>query len=140
MPYGNEPLKELSTDECWEYLRSSTLGRIALSVGGDVDIYPLNFYADGTTILFRTAPGTKLLELTVNHRVALETDGHTDADAWSVVVKGTARPLELQSEIDEADASPLEPWAPTLKYRYVRIEPTELTGRYFERIGEPERF
>lgn len=139
MPYGSEPLKELSTEECWEHLQSSTLGRIALSVAGDIDIFPLNFYADGHSILFRTAPGTKLLELTINHRVALEVDGHSETDAWSVVVKGTARPLELQSEIAEADAAPLSPWVPTLKYRYVRIEPLQITGRYFERTGEPER-
>lgn len=140
MPYGNEPLKELSTEECWEFLQRTTIGRIALSVGGEIDIFPLNYFADGTSLLFRTAPGTKLMKLTVNDQIALEADGHTEEDAWSVVVKGTARQLQTQTEIDAADATPLTPWAPTLKYRYVRLEPTELTGRYFKRTGEPERY
>ncbi len=140
MPRTEEPITELSAEECWEYLQSNTVARLAVSVNNEVDIFPLNYYADGTTILFRTAPGTKLLELSVNNRVALEIDGHTETDAWSVVVKGTARPIELQSEINEADETPLTPWVPTLKYRYVRIEPTQLTGRYFERSGEPERY
>lgn len=139
MPYTEGPVRELSPEECWGYLKANTLARLAVSVGSEIDIFPINYYADGTSILFRTAPGTKLLELSVNKHVAIETDGHSDADAWSVVVKGTARPVELQSEIDEADATPLKPWVPTLKYRYVRIEPTQVSGRYFERTEEPER-
>jgi len=139
MPYNTGPVKELSPEECWDYLKTTTVARIALSVGGDIDIFPINVYADGKSLLFRTAPGTKLLELTVHDRVAVEADGHTEADAWSVVIKGTARELQHQSEIDEADASPLDPWVPTLKYRYVKVEPVSITGRYFERSGEPER-
>ena len=32
------------------------------------------------------------------------------------------------------------PWIPTLKYVYVRITPTLITGRRFERLPEPERY
>jgi len=139
MPYSTGPVKELSADECWAYLKETTVARLALSVGGEIDIFPINIHADGKSVLFRTAPGTKLLELTVNNKVALEADGHTEADAWSVVIKGTAREVQHQSEIDSADASPLQPWVPTLKYRYVKVEPLTISGRYFERSGEPER-
>lgn len=140
MPYGTEPIKHLTPEECWALLKANTLGRMALAAGGQLDIFPINYHADGTTLLFRTAPGTKLAELTANDQVAVEIDSYTPVDAWSVVVKGTARELQLEDEIAEADAAPLEPWAPTLKYRFVRITPTELTGRYFERAEEPERF
>lgn len=139
MPYTTDPVKELSAEECWEYLKSTSVARIAMSVGGDLDIFPINIYADGQMVLFRTAPGTKLLELTVNSRVVLEADDHTETDAWSVIVKGTARELQHESEISQADTAPLEPWVPTLKYRYVKIEPSTITGRYFQRTGEPER-
>lgn len=139
MAHTTEPVKELSREECWEYLKTATVARLAVSVGGEVDIFPINIHADGETVLFRTAPGTKLLELTVNSRVALEADAHTEADAWSVVIKGTAREVQHQAEIDAADASPLDPWVPTLKYRYVKVVPTTMTGRYFRRTGEPER-
>jgi len=139
VPYASEPVKELSPEECWNHLGTTNIARLALSVGGEIDIFPINIYANGTSVLFRTAPGTKLLELTVNNKVALEADGHTETDAWSVVIKGTAREVQHQAEIDEADAAPLQPWVPTLKYRYVTIEPVSITGRYFERSGEPER-
>ncbi|WJL97406.1 hypothetical protein QSU92_13410 [Microbacterium sp. ET2] len=48
--------------------------------------------------------------------------------------------LELQSEIDAAEALPLTPWIPTLKYRWVRLSPTSITGRRFQRGPEPDRY
>lgn len=137
---GEGPVLQLSEEECWALLEQNSLARLALTAGGEIDIFPVNYYADGETLLLRTAPGTKLVELTVNSRVAVEVDGYTDEEAWSVVLKGTARRLELQSEIDYADEQPLVPWIPTLKYVYVRITPTLITGRRFERLPEPERY
>ena len=140
MDVGSGIITELSTEECWAVLREQTLGRIAVSAAGNVDIFPVNYVTHDDTVLFRTAPGTKLLELAINDRVAFEVDGHTSGEAWSVVLKGRAERVERQSEIDAADALPLTPWLPTLKYRWVRIRPAELTGRRFARDVEPERY
>jgi nitroimidazol reductase NimA-like FMN-containing flavoprotein (pyridoxamine 5'-phosphate oxidase superfamily) len=131
---------ELTVEECWMRLRAGELGRLAICVTGRVDIFPVNYHADGRHIYFRTAPGTKLLELTVDPLVAFEIDGATVDDAWSVVAHGTATRIQLQSEIDDADLLPLTPWIPTLKYAWVRIEPSQLTGRRFDRATEPERY
>jgi nitroimidazol reductase NimA-like FMN-containing flavoprotein (pyridoxamine 5'-phosphate oxidase superfamily) len=135
-----DPVRTLSTDECWELLLSSSFGRLAASVADDIEIFPLNFVAADGRLLFRTAEGTKLLALTVNNRVALETDDIGRADAWSVVVKGIARVLDTQAEIDAANALPLRPLVPTLKYIWVEITPTEVTGRRFALEPEPERY
>lgn len=132
------PVHTLSTEECWDLLTANSLGRLATNVHDVVDIVPVNFYADGSSLLFRTAPGSKLLELTINDRVAFEIDGYDDPIGWSVVVKGTAHALEKQSEIAAAEAAPLQPWIPTLKQVFVRIVPTEIQGRRFERGPEPE--
>lgn len=140
MESESAPVAELDLDECWALLASNTLGRIATCAVGKVDIFPVNYYADGSTILLRTAPGTKLVEMTIDDEVAFEIDGYREGKAWSVVVKGTARQLELGSEIDEAETAPLEPWIPTLKYRFVRITPSAVTGRAFRPAPEPERF
>lgn len=134
------PAEHLGEDECWDALRSSSLGRLAVSVGGELDIFPVNFVAEDRRLLFRTAEGTKLLELTVNSRVAFETDGVGPEEAWSVVVKGTARILDKQSEIDAADQLPLRPLIPTLKYIFVEITPQSVSGRRFPLVPEPERF
>lgn len=136
---GEGLITDLTEDDCWALLRDNELGRIAMHAADQVDIFPINYLADDRSILVRTAPGTKLLEIAVNSAVAFEIDGFSDTDAWSVVVKGTARRLETQSEIDAADALPLVPWIPTLKYDYVRIVPTEVHGRQFARGPEPER-
>lgn len=140
MTIGLGPITELSPDECWAVLAEHSLGRLAVTAAGTVDIFPVNYAASDGMLFFRTAPGTKLLELAINDRVAFEIDGYTEAEAWSVVVKGRAERLELQSEIDEADRLPLAPWLPTLKYRWVRVIPVELTGRRFARGAEPERY
>jgi hypothetical protein len=134
------PVSILSEEEAWMLLDGSSFGRLAVSVRNQPQIFPVNYYADGRTILFRTAEGTKLLELTINSWVAFETDSYTESHAWSVVVKGHAAAIESQSEIFEADKLPLSPWIPTLKYIYVRIVPTEISGRRFERGPEPERY
>ena len=133
-------ITELTADACWRLLRSHDLGRIAASAAGFVDIFPINYVADdGIALYFRTAPGTKLLELAINDRVAFEIDGADKFDAWSVVVKGRAERLERQSEMDAAELLGLSPWIPTLKYRWVRIRPTEIAGRRFALGTEPTR-
>jgi hypothetical protein len=136
----SDSVAELSTEECWEKLSTASLGRLATAVDGVVDIFPVNYYADGKTLLIRTAPGTKLVELTIHHDVAFEIDGYTDEEAWSVIVKGVATQLESLSEVEDAERQPLVPWIPTLKYRFVRITPLAISGRHFRRAPEPERY
>ncbi|MEZ5248043.1 MAG: pyridoxamine 5'-phosphate oxidase family protein [Ilumatobacteraceae bacterium] len=50
----------LGTDECWQLFRSAEVGRLAVSISNHPDIFPLNYVVDGESIVFRTAPGTKL--------------------------------------------------------------------------------
>ncbi len=133
-------VSNLTDTEMWSLLEATQMGRLAVSAGGELDIFPVNFIVDDGTLLFRTAEGTKLVELTVHSGVAFEIDGFDDTSAWSVVVKGTAAKLDHQSEVDRADTLPLTPWIPTLKYIYVRITPTSMSGRSFRRDPEPERY
>ncbi|WP_120337591.1 pyridoxamine 5'-phosphate oxidase family protein [Cryobacterium soli] len=135
-----DPVQVLSNDECWELLISSSFGRLAAAVADDIEIFPLNFVAADQRLLFRTAEGTKLLALTVNNKVVLETDAIGRTDAWSVVVKGIARVLDTQAEIDAANALPLRPLVPTFKYIWVEVTPTEVSGRRFALEPEPERY
>jgi hypothetical protein len=139
MSDSDDVMIALTEAECWDLLRSHSLGRLAASAAGVIDIFPLNYYADGSTILMRTTPGTKLVEMTIHHDVAFEIDDFSDTEAMSVVVKGTAEWLDTRADIDEADTVPLVSWLPTLKYVYVRITPTSVTGRRFIRGPEPAR-
>ncbi|KAA9111406.1 pyridoxamine 5'-phosphate oxidase family protein [Microbacterium rhizomatis] len=130
----------LDEDECWNLLSRGEVGRLAVAVDGKPDIFPVNYVVDGPHVLFRTAPGSKLANLGVNPAVAFEVEENDGTFAASVVLRGHARRLQLQHEIDAADALPLTSWIPTLKYRWVRITPVSLTGRRFERGPEPERY
>ncbi len=133
------PLTALTAAECWALLRSDTFGRIALAVAEEVDIFPVNYVVDADeTIVFRTAPGTKLAELTIRPTVAFEIDGAVHAELFSVIVKGEAKRLEDPAEIAAAAALPLAPWVPTIKEHFVRITPTWVTGRRFTPGPEPE--
>lgn len=134
------PVEVLDERECWELLELAPVGRIALAAGGEIDIFPINYVVHEGALYFRTAPGTKLIELTVNPQVAIEIDGWDEGEAFSVVVKGEAERLERAADVDAAELLPLVPLVPTFKYRWVRIRPTTLSGRRFRRGPEPERF
>jgi hypothetical protein len=49
------------------------------------------------------------------------------------VLKGRARQLERDSEIQRVEGLGVSPWAPEPKDRWVRIEITEIGGRTFQR-------
>ena len=135
-----DPVVSLSDEECWERLRGQELGRLVTRVGDVLDIFPVNYVVDAGSVLFRTAQGSKLFELTVNDEVLFEVDDHTETDAWSVIVRGRAHPLDRSADVERADGLGLKPWIPTLKYTYVRVEATSLSGRAFERSPEPDRY
>ncbi|GLI27684.1 hypothetical protein ARHIZOSPH14_19260 [Agromyces rhizosphaerae] len=122
-------MTSLSEQECWVRLRNNEMGRLAVAVDGRPDIFPVNYFASGSSILFRTAGGTKFDDVTVNHAVAFEVD-HFDQDGgWSIVVRGTAKPLTTPAEIADAESAPLKPWIPTDKPNFVRIDVEVVTGR-----------
>lgn len=124
----------LSRDECWALLSEVEVGRLAVAAAGDIDIFPLNFTVDDGAILFRSAEGTKLIEVVLAGRVAFEVDGYhpEDGKAWSVVVKGVAELLDRFPDIYHAQDLPLFPWNSAPKERFVRITPESLSGRRFQ--------
>lgn len=126
-------MEELSEAECWRLLRTHEVGRLAVSISDHPDIFPINYLVDGHGIVFRTGPGTKLAASVLGRGVAFEIDGYDPlaGEAWSVVVKGSARQIEHMIEYFQADELPLFPWHAAPKPDIVRIEPGEVTGRRF---------
>jgi hypothetical protein len=136
---GDGAVQHLDEAECWSRLGQQELGRIVTNVADVLDIFPVNYVVDGRSVVFRTAEGSKLFGLTVNDSVLFEVDDHTAVDAWSVVLRGHAHVLGSADEQSAAEALPLRPWVPTVKYNFVRITPTRISGRAFLRGPEPER-
>ena len=139
MSADNGAVTVLSEDECWSLLSTVSLGRLVTIVGGQSEIFPVNFVTQRQTVLFRTAQGTKLFSAVMNERVAFEADDHTVAEGWSVIVKGTAHVLSANADVLDAQEAPLLPWIATLKPLYVRVIAMEITGRRFKFGPEPDR-
>lgn len=131
-PSGSQ-VEVLAAEDCWQYLQSSYIGRLAVINGAVPEIFPVNFTVVEETVVFRTAPGTKLRALLAGAAVAFEADGLNayGTEVWSVVVKGkpgafSGDPASLQ------EAGPdREPWQSGLKEHLVQIQPAEVSGRRF---------
>jgi nitroimidazol reductase NimA-like FMN-containing flavoprotein (pyridoxamine 5'-phosphate oxidase superfamily) len=130
----DDQLEVLSEQQCLDLLASRDLGRIAFEIGGELEIFPVNYTCDGAIVVFRTAYGTKLEQALVA-RVAFEVDSW-DPDArvgWSVVLKGVAN--EVTTGIDPFSATlrtrKVSPQAPGNRERWIAIYPSEISGRRF---------
>ena len=123
-------MEYLSRAECWQLLARQAVGRLGVTTATGPEVYPVNYVVEDDAVLFRTDPGGKLAALAGAPAVCFEID-HVDADArtgWSVLVKGRAR--ELHPNEREATAClDLDYWAVGPKAHWVRIDPTEVTGR-----------
>lgn len=131
------PVTRLSRAEAWELLAGAPVGRLATVINRQPDIFPVNFIVEDSSVIFRTSEGSKLLQLTVNARVAFQADGWVTDTGWSVVVKGTATEVTDADERDRIERV-LHPWVATVKTHVVRIDVDEIEGRRFVFGDEPE--
>lgn len=133
----DNPISVIEEDSCWGYLAAREVGRLATTLDNQPEIFPINYCLDGESVVFRSAPGSKLEEITGNHLVAFEVDDWDNNGGWSVIVKGTAELITDEAELARADKMPLRPWIPTAKKTFVRIIGEQISGRRFEFGPEP---
>jgi nitroimidazol reductase NimA-like FMN-containing flavoprotein (pyridoxamine 5'-phosphate oxidase superfamily) len=133
-------LEEIPEAECRELLARHTLGRVAITVDGQPQIFPVNYAIDDRVIVFRTAPGTKLASAPMS-AVAFEIDEYDVATlaGWSVMAQGLAH--EITDAVDRtsevARSLPVSPVAPGEKEHWVAIHPSKVTGRRFSARAKP---
>lgn len=131
-------LDVLSPDECRDFLARETTGRVGLVANGQPLIFPVNYAFVADSIIYRTAPGSKLDAARRFDRVVFEIDDWSEETrtGWSVLAKGTARPVEDEWHIALCEYFDIEPWADQIpREHWVRIDITELTGRLIFREG-----
>ncbi len=138
MAEQTNPVTRLTEEQSWAVMAGCKLGRLVTVVDRHPEIFPVNFVVDGRSIVFRTAEGSKLFTLTINAGVAFEVDGWDGTGGWSVIAHGQAVEVRDSREIDHLERLPLRPWVPTVKAHWVRLRPTELTGRQFRFGPEPQ--
>ncbi|KAA0918615.1 pyridoxamine 5'-phosphate oxidase family protein [Dietzia sp. ANT_WB102] len=135
------PITSFDEARSLELLGTVSLGRLVTVSDGRAEIFPVNYaLSPEGTLFFRTAEGTKLAGITVHPDVVFQVDHIENDNAWSIVVRGTARRLDRFDEINRAEELDLKPWVPTLKYNFVEITPEEISGRGFTFGDEPKRY
>lgn len=133
-PTNPHDIEELSESTCLALLRTVEVGRLAIATeDGGIDIFPINYAVDRGTLVFRTAPGTKLDHIVAHRRVVFEADhfGGNEPVAWSVVVKGDAELVSRRADLEELFDVDVHPWHPDHKPNFVRLVPAVVTGRRF---------
>ncbi|MGO4383018.1 pyridoxamine 5'-phosphate oxidase family protein [Specibacter sp. RAF43] len=123
----------LTAEQCWKLLSETSVGRLAVTVDGHPDVFPVNYKVDGESLIFRTGGGTKLNAVNHDAYVAVEADA-VSAEfgiAWSVVVKGRAEITAPAGQLLNAADRSLFPWQGVGKDHLIRIVPETVTGRRF---------
>ena len=131
VPVVRNGLVEMTSEECWKLLESTSVGRVAVTNGSTPDIFPVNFRIKDGEIVIHTEAGTKLAAATLMTSVAFEID---DIDpvtrtGWSVVVKGRGREPYKLEELLELGELGMQPWISAPKTRWLAITPDAVTGR-----------
>jgi len=129
-------LVEMPEAECLELLDQHSLGRVAVVIDGQPQIFPVNHAMSDRIIAFRTGSGTKLSHAP-GSKVCFEIDEYDSSTGvgWSVMVQGVA--VDATESFDDVSwaTRAAEPWplAPGKKPFWIGIEPTKITGRRFRR-------
>ena len=89
MTTPHDTVQELDEVQAWEFLTAHRIGRLAIVIGGEPDIFPVNYVVDGQSLVFRTAEGSKLLAASLGGRMAFQVDEWTHEGAVSVLAHGT---------------------------------------------------
>jgi nitroimidazol reductase NimA-like FMN-containing flavoprotein (pyridoxamine 5'-phosphate oxidase superfamily) len=131
---ADSKLLELSRDECLHLLATHEFGRLAVSMGeGPPVIRPVNYAFDdrSRSVVFRTAPGSKVHALLNSADAAFEIDGvdEDERTGWSVIIQGVSDVISDPVEVRRLDRLGLKPWTPGRKPRWVRIRARTVSGR-----------
>jgi nitroimidazol reductase NimA-like FMN-containing flavoprotein (pyridoxamine 5'-phosphate oxidase superfamily) len=127
---SNYGLKVLDRDQCESLLGTQRIGRVGLATPTPM-VLPVQYAMCDGDVVFRTAPGEKLIAAVMGRTVAFEIDDF-DVSAmtgWSVVVVGPAEEVTDRNDLTRMRELDLHPWAGELRDRFVRIRTEELSGR-----------
>ncbi len=125
----SRPITRLDAAECWPLLLRSGVGALATVADGRPDVFPINYLVDGHTLLFRSAPGTKVDELVASPHAAFVAQGQDATGHWSIVMRGQVAILTDQVDVIGSGALELVSWAPGAKRVFLRLTPESVEGR-----------
>ncbi len=124
--------EQLSREESLRLLEEkSYVGRVGFVADDRITILPVNYLADGSSIVFCTAAGSMLSALCGGAEVAFEVDSSRPLShaGWSVLVRGTAREVTDPSELQRLRRGPLRSWAVPTPAHWISISIDDIAGR-----------
>jgi uncharacterized protein len=127
---SNYGLEVLDRTECYTLLRTQRVGRVGLATDPPA-VLPVVYVMVDESVVFRTAPGAKLVEAALHRVVVFEVDDYDaeDGSGWSVNVVGPAAEIVHPEELARVRASDLPAWAGEARDRFVCITAEEISGR-----------
>ena len=130
MTMGDPQRAELPTWQCYDLVRTGSVGRLCFLDGDTPVAFPVSFKlhrtGDGSFIVVRTGPGS--LMATATGPASFEVD-EIDVDsrtAWSVVLRGTVRRSHEPSQLPTPD-----PWIADGRHVWLLLEVSSVSGRRF---------
>ena len=133
----------LTTQQSLDFLVGQSFGRLAVTLHGQPDIFPINFAVhptddDHAVAYIRTSHGKKLFTAAAGFPVALEADHVEDATATSVVAYGRGRLVQHRHEFELVETLGLTAWVAERKPEIVAIDLERVSGRQFLLGPAPE--
>ena len=125
-------LTQLTATQCRELIAPGGVGRVLFVEEGRGPVaIPVNFRMDGDDVVFRTASGAVTAVGVLQPTVSFDVDHVDDAlsEGWSVLLTGTASMITDPVELRHAASLGIEPWAGGDRPSYVRLRPSQVTGR-----------
>jgi nitroimidazol reductase NimA-like FMN-containing flavoprotein (pyridoxamine 5'-phosphate oxidase superfamily) len=137
-----EPMDEA---ECLRLMSAGGVGRVGYTGRFGPTVVPVNYALYEGTVVFRTGQDSPMgedLRSGIEHaesKVAFEIDEISPAtrEGWSILVQGSAHPVDSETERVSVMQSGVEPWAGGEKELFVRVIPTRITGRRIRRTAPP---
>jgi nitroimidazol reductase NimA-like FMN-containing flavoprotein (pyridoxamine 5'-phosphate oxidase superfamily) len=136
---GGPKLERLDREACLDLIRAGGIGRVAFDDGEGPTVIPVNYAMDGDAVVFRTSLEGRLNQSLATAmtgaaiRIAFEVD-QIDLEkqsGWSVLLRGGGQLLPDHERLPQPT---VVPWAGGERPVYIRLDPTEITGR---RLGGP---
>jgi hypothetical protein len=123
-------LEVIGREECDALLAGQRVGRVGLC-GTRPGVFPVLYALLDGDVVFRTAPGEKLIAAVLEREVVFEVDCFStpECSGWSVNVLGIAAEIVHPAELGKVQALDLPSWAGDVRDRYVRIRAREVSGR-----------
>jgi transcriptional regulator with XRE-family HTH domain len=128
----NATLHELTEAECRALIAPGGVGRFLFVQAdrGPVAI-PVNFKMDGADVVFRAGGDSATVAGIHQQPVSFDVDQLDEAlsEGWSVLLTGTAIVITDAPELSHVQSLDIQPWAGRDRDLYVRLSPTQITGR-----------